>query len=53
MSYDGSMASLPWDERPGLKIGESLMLAPDSEYALTLYYTQTVDVAEARPNSAT
>lgn len=28
VSYDGSMASLPWDERPGLKIGESLMLAP-------------------------
>lgn len=44
VSYDGSMALLPWDERPGLKIGESLMLAPDSEYALTLYYTQTVDV---------
>lgn len=42
--YDPSMAGSNWEDRPALKIGESLMLAPDSTYTLTLYYTQTIDV---------
>lgn len=46
--FDESMESLPWSQRPALKIGESLMLAPDSVYTLTLNYSQVIDLGNGR-----
>lgn len=43
VTYTPDMESLNWYDRTGLRLGESMMLCPDTAYIVTLYYTQAVD----------
>ncbi len=42
IEWDESMSGTSWQNRPSVDVGGCLLLAPDSVYTLTLYYTQTI-----------
>ena len=48
VQWTDDMANLNWQARPGLRVGECLMVAPDSLYTLTLTYEQTVSVGNGQ-----
>jgi len=42
VTYDDSMKDIKWYERPSVKVGSSLLVAPDTLYTLNLYWSEWI-----------